>query len=39
MSLDDAAQPSVKYCTDTVNARHIHGRPRSPSSSSVRATR
>ena len=25
MSLDNTSQPSVKYCADKVNARHIHG--------------
>src|SRR5215470_16090420 len=27
MSLDNSAHPSVKHCTDTVNARYAHGRP------------
>lgn len=27
MNLDNTPQRSVKYCTDKVNARHIHGRP------------
>src|SRR5262245_16791260 len=27
MTLDNASQRSRKYCADTVNARHIHGRP------------
>lgn len=27
MSLDNTSQPSIKYCVDQVNARHIDGRP------------
>src|SRR5258705_12539722 len=27
MSLDNTPHPPVKYCADTVDARHIHGRP------------
>jgi glyoxylase-like metal-dependent hydrolase (beta-lactamase superfamily II) len=27
VSLGSTSQPSVKYCADKVNARHIHGRP------------
>jgi glyoxylase-like metal-dependent hydrolase (beta-lactamase superfamily II) len=27
MRLGNTSQPSVKHCTDKVNARHIHGRP------------
>src|SRR5215468_5354855 len=29
MSLDNTPHPSVKYCADKVNARYIHGRPKS----------
>src|SRR5258707_2240170 len=27
MSLDTTPHPSIKHCADTVNARHMHGRP------------
>ncbi len=29
MSLENTSQPSVKHCADKVNARYIHGRPKS----------
>ncbi len=27
MSLTNTSQPSVKYCSDKVNAKYMHGRP------------